>query len=133
MKTSLYLTLADHFRSPDVLHRARECRDAGWSVAWLTREEQPLYAPDTEISSWPELIGYRPDLAILDNLYFDDPNGQAVTHLQGETPAAVTRLVLAKLLKQLEAAGTRKSSWCATGSGYPRPGWITWNAWGSRC
>ena len=108
MKTSLYLTLTDHFRSPDVLRRARECRDAGWKVIWLTRDEQPLYAPETKLSGWPKLAGCRPDLVILDNLYFDDRRGAVITHLQQEKPGGVWRSELEKLLGKLEAAGTRE-------------------------
>ncbi len=108
MKTSLYLTETDHFRSPHVLHAARECRDAGRTVAFLTCEKQSFFEPDAEIFTWPELIGYRPDLAILDNLYFDDENGEVITHLQRETPTVVTRLVLENLLSKLRAAGARE-------------------------
>lgn len=108
MKVSCHLTLADCFRAPDILHRARACRDAGWSVAWLTRDEQPFHAPDTDLASWPELVGYRPDLVILDNLYLDDPHGQVITHLQREYPAVVTRRVLELLLAQLADAGARE-------------------------
>ena len=78
MKKTLHLTEADCFRPPEVLLRLRQCLDAGGAAAMATRDH-PESLPEGTVHAgddWQAVVDAAPDLAVIDNLRFDDCRGR---------------------------------------------------------